>query len=50
MGLNLLVETEGGSNYTAAEYRDWLLDAGFREVTRVPCTSPRANGVLVARA
>ncbi len=50
MGLNRLVETERGRAYTAAQYRSWLLDAGFREVTRVPCKSPGANAVLVARA
>lgn len=50
MGLNRLVETERGRAYTAAQYRSWLLDVGFREITHIPCTSPAANGVLVARA
>ena len=50
MGLNMLVETEGGRNYTEGQYRDWLLDAGFREVTRLPCGDGFAEDLLVARA
>ncbi len=50
MGLNMLVETEGGRNYAETEYRDWLLDAGFREVTRVPCGPGLVEDLLVARA
>ena len=50
VGLNMLVATTGGRNYAEGEYRDWLLDVGFREVTRLPCNSPGTNGVLVARA
>ncbi len=50
MGLNMLVETEGGRNYAEGEYREWLLDAGFREVTRVQCGSGLVEDLLVARA
>ncbi|TDD86095.1 methyltransferase [Actinomadura rubrisoli] len=47
MGMNMLVETEGGKNYSAAEYRNWLLDAGFTRVEVVPFEAAGANGVVV---
>lgn len=34
MSLNMLVETEGGFDYTGAACREWMREAGFRE-TRV---------------
>jgi hypothetical protein len=34
MSLNMLIETEGGFDYTAADCRGWLEEAGFKE-TRV---------------
>ncbi|KAA6212581.1 methyltransferase domain-containing protein [Streptomyces albofaciens JCM 4342] len=49
MSLNMLVETEGGRNYTAAEYSSWLRDAGFSEVCKVPFEAPGANAAVVAR-
>jgi ubiquinone/menaquinone biosynthesis C-methylase UbiE len=30
--LNMLLHTQAGATYTAAEYRDWLAEAGFRAV------------------
>ena len=32
MSLNMLVETRGGFDYTGAECKQWLRDAGFRQV------------------
>ena len=32
MSLNMLIETIGGRNYTLAEYRARLNDAGFRDI------------------
>jgi len=32
MSLNMLIETEEGFDYTPAQCRQWLADAGFREV------------------
>jgi hypothetical protein len=32
MSLNMLIETSGGFDYTGADCRGWLLEAGFREV------------------
>ncbi|UNO43285.1 acetylserotonin O-methyltransferase [Streptomyces sp. MST-110588] len=48
MSLNMLVETEGGRNYTAAQYADWLTDAGFTHTRKVPMEAPGANAALVA--
>ncbi|MEV6527163.1 methyltransferase [Longispora sp. NPDC051575] len=49
MGLNMLVETRAGFNYTYAEYRDWLLGAGFVDVRSVPLAAAGANAAIVAR-
>lgn len=48
MGLNMVVETEGGRNYSATEYAEWLADAGFTEVRRLAFDAPGANGAMVA--
>ena len=34
MSLNMLIETQGGFDYTGADCRDWMADVGFRD-TRV---------------
>jgi ubiquinone/menaquinone biosynthesis C-methylase UbiE len=49
MGLNMLVETEGGKNYSRAEYAAWLADAGFVDVRTVWFDAPGANGAVVGR-
>jgi predicted O-methyltransferase YrrM len=48
MSLNMLIETEG-RNYTAAEYTNWLQDAGFGEVETVSFNAPAANGAVIGR-
>lgn len=49
MNLNMLVETVGGQNYTAAEYERWLREAGFGQVRRIPLRSaPGANQIIIA--
>jgi predicted O-methyltransferase YrrM len=48
MSLNMLVETEG-RNYTAAEYSNWLTDAGFVDPQVIPFQAPGANGAVTAR-
>jgi (2Fe-2S) ferredoxin/predicted O-methyltransferase YrrM len=45
--VNMLVGTPRGGTYTEAEYRAWLLGAGFAEVRRIPMRGP--NDVVVAR-
>ncbi|RKR92568.1 ubiquinone/menaquinone biosynthesis C-methylase UbiE [Micromonospora pisi] len=49
MGMNMLVETEGGRNYSGAEYRRWLHRAGFTDIRTVAFTAPGANGAVLAR-
>ena len=48
MSLNMLIETEG-RNYTWSEYTEWLKQAGFKKIQRVPIESPGANGLIIAR-
>lgn len=48
MSLSMLVETFG-RNYTGAEYREWLLEAGFTDVEIRHFDAPAANGVVIAR-
>jgi SAM-dependent methyltransferase len=38
LSLNMLIETEGGGEYTAADCRSWLRDAGFVDVHAQPLT------------
>ncbi|BCL14095.1 hypothetical protein GCM10017556_18340 [Micromonospora sagamiensis] len=49
MGMTMLVETEGGRNYSGAEYAAWLTDAGFTGVRTIAFDAPGANGAVVAR-
>lgn len=49
MSLNMLIETEGGRNYTPAEYAAWLDDAGFRQVETVWFDGPAASGAVIGR-
>lgn len=46
MSLNMLIETEG-RNYTAAEYAEWLTEAGFRDIETVRFDAPGANGAVI---
>lgn len=48
MSLNMLIETRGGRNYTAAEYTAWLKDTGFNHVETVLFESAGANGAVIA--
>jgi ubiquinone/menaquinone biosynthesis C-methylase UbiE len=45
--LNMLVNTSTGSTYTLPEYRSWLAEAGFSEVTTVDVASH--SPVILAR-
>ncbi|MGA5303805.1 methyltransferase [Nucisporomicrobium flavum] len=49
MGMNMLVETEGGRNYSDAEYAEWLAGAGFADIRTVRFDAPGANGVVLGR-
>jgi len=48
MSLNMLIETTGGRNYTAAEYTAWLRETGFRRVRKLRLDGPGADGALIA--
>jgi hypothetical protein len=40
MSLNMLIETPGGADYTAAECADWMRQAGFRSTRTEHLTGP----------
>ncbi|HKW31303.1 MAG TPA: methyltransferase [Verrucomicrobiae bacterium] len=40
MSLNMLIETKGGSDYTGADCRGWMHDAGFKETRVEPLCGP----------
>ena len=42
MSLNMLIETDGGVDFTGAECRQWMKDAGFRETRVEPLTGPES--------
>jgi SAM-dependent methyltransferase len=45
MSLNMLIETPAGFDYTGAECRDWMHEAGFREVRTEKLQGPYAMTV-----
>ncbi|MFE5736197.1 methyltransferase [Streptomyces celluloflavus] len=47
MGMNMLVETMGGQNYTGDQYLLWMREAGFRDTRIVRFAAPGANGVVI---
>ena len=42
MSLNMLIETPGGADYTGAECRAWMRDAGFSETRVAPLAGPES--------
>jgi len=36
VSLNMLLVTSGGAEYPATDCQQWMTDAGFADVTRVP--------------
>jgi 3-hydroxy-5-methyl-1-naphthoate 3-O-methyltransferase len=49
MSLNMLIETEGGRNYTAGEYSTWLEETGFGDIRTIRFEAAGANGVVLGR-
>ncbi|WP_250030324.1 acetylserotonin O-methyltransferase [Paractinoplanes maris] len=47
MGMNMLVETVAGRNYSDAEYAAWLRTAGFTDIETVHFDAPGANGAVI---
>ncbi|MFI5783783.1 methyltransferase [Nocardia sp. NPDC051570] len=48
VGVNMLVETEGGRNYSGEEYTRWLTGTGFVKVERILCESVTTNSIILA--
>jgi SAM-dependent methyltransferase len=48
MGMNMLVSTEGGKNYSETEYTTWLTEAGFDQPRVVPLAAAGANAAITA--
>ncbi|MEV0115310.1 methyltransferase [Streptomyces sp. NPDC050844] len=48
--MNMLIETTGGRNYSEAQYRQWLTDAGFASIRAVRIQAPGGNTALIAAA
>jgi len=40
MSLNMLIETQGGFDYTGADCRSWMTDVGFRDTRVEPLVGP----------
>ncbi|HEX8530824.1 MAG TPA: methyltransferase [Cytophagales bacterium] len=40
ISLNMLIETEGGFDYTHADFNRWALEAGFRATTKISLAGP----------
>jgi hypothetical protein len=47
MSLNMLIETEGGRNYTPGEYSTWLDALGYRDIHTVWFEAAGANGAVI---
>jgi hypothetical protein len=45
MSLNMLIETEGGFDYTAEHFKTWALEVGFRRTEIMPLTGPTSAAI-----
>ncbi|SDJ92439.1 Ubiquinone/menaquinone biosynthesis C-methylase UbiE [Catalinimonas alkaloidigena] len=45
MSLNMLIESDGGFNYTQNEFRQWVSEAGFTSVKFIPLGGPVSAAV-----
>ncbi len=48
MSLNMLIETEAGFDFSAADFAVWAKDTGFKEVYVMPLTGP-ASAVIATK-
>lgn len=48
MSLNMLIETEGGFDYTGADFARWCREAGFRRTEVVPLAGPASAAIAYA--
>lgn len=47
MSLNMLIESDGGFNFTQADFEGWAKEAGFRTVRFEPLAGPTSAGIAV---
>ena len=47
MSLNMLIETPGGFDYTGADAKGWMRDAGFRQTRVVPLLGPDSMVIAI---
>jgi precorrin-6B methylase 2 len=47
MSLNMLIETHEGFDFTAADFNDWAIEAGFSRTYLIPLTGPSSAVVAV---
>jgi hypothetical protein len=45
--LNMLIEAEGGFNFTQAEFEGWCREAGFRGVRFEPLAGPTSAAIAL---
>ncbi|HEY9786960.1 MAG TPA: hypothetical protein V6D17_16330, partial [Candidatus Obscuribacterales bacterium] len=49
MSLNMLIETQGGFDYSPSQCEEWLAQAGFRDIEFVPLTRTHTMGIGIKR-
>ena len=47
MSLNMLIETDGGFDFSAKDFEVWASDAGFREISVMPLTGPSSAVIAI---
>lgn len=47
MSLNMLIETAEGYDYTAADFNEWVTEAGFRKTSIMPLTGPSSAAIAI---
>jgi hypothetical protein len=45
MSLNMLIETNGGSDYTMNDFSKWATQTGFKRTELIPLTGPTSAAV-----
>lgn len=45
MSLNMLIETEGGFDYTGAQFKEWAKEAGFKTAEIMPLAGPASAAI-----
>jgi predicted O-methyltransferase YrrM len=48
MSLNMLIETDEGSDYTLTDFEEWAREAGFKKISIMPLTGP-ASAIIASK-